>query len=175
MHNVRITLRRHVLGHAHTARFGHPADIVAPEIHQHHVLGPLLGIGQEFLFERGILLPGCTPWARSGYRPDRDHAAFQSHQDFRRSAHDMEVRHVKVEHVRRRIQCAQRTVQRQRGRAERKAHALRQHDLHDVAVEDIALGAFHRCNESLAAEFRTGLRRRNRRFRRHYDRLAQHP
>ena len=45
------------------------------------------------------------------------------------------------------------------GDARRLAHALRQHDLHDVAVKDVALGALHRRDEIAFAEFRDSLGR----------------
>ena len=59
-------------------------------------------------FGRGAAL------ARAGDRPHRDHVAFEPHQDFRRRADHMEIIEVEVKHVRRRIERAQRAVQRER-------------------------------------------------------------
>ena len=36
------------------AELGHAADVVAAQIDQHHVLGPLLGIGQQFLGQPAV-------------------------------------------------------------------------------------------------------------------------
>ncbi len=47
-----------------------------------------------------------------------------------------------------------RAIQRQRRSGERLRHALRQHHLHDVAVEDVLLGFLHRRLERGFAEFR---------------------
>jgi hypothetical protein len=66
----------------------------------------------------------------------------------------VEVLEVEIEHVGRRVEAAQRAVQRQRAGGEGLAHALRQHDLHDVAVDDVLLGAAHRVLEGLLAEAR---------------------
>ena len=49
MHDVRVALDHHALGDLHAAGGGDAADVVAPEIDQHHVLGALLRIGEQFL------------------------------------------------------------------------------------------------------------------------------
>ena len=85
----------------------------------------------------------------------------------------MEVAEVVIEHVRRRIERAQRTVERQRRRGKGPPHALRQHDLHRVAGGDVFLGAPHRMLEAVGAEFAFGLRQRARGLERDRHRLAQ--
>ena len=62
VHHVRIALDGHVLGHLHAADLRHPADVVAPKIHQHHVLGALLRIGQQFAAPARVLL---ARWRRA--------------------------------------------------------------------------------------------------------------
>jgi hypothetical protein len=79
---------------------------------------------------------------------------FEPHQDFGRGADDVEIPEVEIEHVGRGVQRAQRAVERQRARREGLAHALREHHLHDVAIDDVLLGAAHRGLECLLAEFR---------------------
>ncbi len=49
VHHMRIALDDHVLGDLHAADLATRPDIVAAEVHQHHVLGALLGIGEQFL------------------------------------------------------------------------------------------------------------------------------
>ena len=55
----------------------------------------------------------------------------------------MEITRVHIKHVRRRVQRAQAAIQRQRVRVKRFLHALRQHDLHNVAFGDVVLGLEH--------------------------------
>src|SRR4051812_37897029 len=68
----------------------------------------------------------------------------------------MERAHVEVEHVRRRVEGAQRAVQRQWRGGIWMADPLREHHLHDVAFMDVTLGTFHSVQESILAEL--GLR-----------------
>ena len=62
----------------------------------------------------------------------------------RASADELEVVHVEVVHVRRRVQRAQRAVQRQRRLGEALAHPLAELHLHHVAGGDVLLGCAHR-------------------------------
>ena len=116
------------------------AAVVAPEVEQLGVLGAFLLVGQQFgsqcgiLFRRGAALAGTGDWA------DGDAVAFEADEDFRRSADDMEILEIEVEHVGRRVQAAQRAVERHRAGVERLGHALREDDLHDVAFGDVVLG-----------------------------------
>ena len=45
MHHMAEALDREALHHLDRADFGDPADVVAAEIQQHQMLGPLLRIG----------------------------------------------------------------------------------------------------------------------------------
>ena len=53
----------------HRAGPGHPAEIVAPEVDEHHVLGPLLRVALELLGEDRVLLGIGAARPRAG---DRD-------------------------------------------------------------------------------------------------------
>ena len=64
----------------------------------------------------------------------------------------MSVTQVQVIHIGRRVQAPQRPVQVQRRRSKRNRQALREHDLHNVAIDDVLLGPFHGGLEALAAE-----------------------
>src|SRR3989442_14254619 len=46
VHHVRVALDPEALRDLDAPRPGHPADVVAPEVEEHDVLGALLGIGQ---------------------------------------------------------------------------------------------------------------------------------
>ena len=47
MQHVRVFFNRHLLGDFDRADVGNAANIVAPQINQHEVLGALFGIGQQ--------------------------------------------------------------------------------------------------------------------------------
>ncbi len=85
----------------------------------------------------------------------------------------MKILEIEEEHVRRRIERAQRAVERQRTGRERLAHALRQYDLHDVAIDDVLLGAAHRGLERVLAEAGDGRQGRARRLGWNLHRFAQ--
>ena len=48
MHDVAVALDRVAVGDRYGATRRDPADIVAAEIEQHQMFGPLLGIGEQF-------------------------------------------------------------------------------------------------------------------------------
>src|SRR5579859_1465988 len=52
--DVRVALEREVFDEAHRSVRGDASDVVAAQVHQHLVLGELLGIGEQLLRERGI-------------------------------------------------------------------------------------------------------------------------
>jgi hypothetical protein len=58
VHHVAVALDGHHVAELDRARLGHPADVVAAQVHQHDVLGPLLGVGQQFGLQRLVLLLG---------------------------------------------------------------------------------------------------------------------
>src|SRR5207244_1416405 len=66
VHDVAVALDLHDAGQGDRAGPGDLPDIVPPQVHQHDVLGPLLGVGQELALQGGILFWGCAPPARAG-------------------------------------------------------------------------------------------------------------
>ena len=50
-------------GHLHGARRADAAEVVAREVHEHEVLGPLLRVGEELLLQRRVLR-GVAPRRR---------------------------------------------------------------------------------------------------------------
>src|SRR5436190_17207297 len=108
-----IAFDGHGFSYPNAARFSNAADIVASEVHQHHVFSAFLRIRKQFPLQLDILFACRTPWSRASNRPHRDHPTFKSYQNFRRSSDNMEIAQVKVEHVWRWIERAQSPVQRQ--------------------------------------------------------------
>ena len=55
VHHVRVALDLHDVGELDGAVVGDPADVVAAQVHEHDVLGALLGIGQQLLGQGTVL------------------------------------------------------------------------------------------------------------------------
>ncbi len=174
VHHVRVALDLHPVGDLDGAGLRDAADVVAAEVDQHHVLGELLGVGEQLVGERRVGLARGAARAGAGDRAQRHRLAFLAHQDLGRGADDVEVVEVVVEHVRRRVERAQRAVERQRRRRERPREALREHDLHHVAGGDVLLRPPHRGLEAVGAEFARRLRERAAGLVGNRHRLPQH-
>ena len=65
MHDVRETVDAHQLLHLDRAGSRHPSDVVAREIHQHHVLRTLFLRGSQIGLVRGVLSLGLATWTRA--------------------------------------------------------------------------------------------------------------
>ncbi len=66
--HVAVALQRHQLVDRLGAEPHDPADVVAGEVDQHHVLGPLLGVLAELAGQAAVLLVGLAPVAGAGDR-----------------------------------------------------------------------------------------------------------
>jgi hypothetical protein len=62
VHDVRVALDAKGLGDLDGAGFRDAADVVAGQVDQHHVLGTLLGVGQQF----GFVALSCSGVAPRG-------------------------------------------------------------------------------------------------------------
>ena len=89
-------LRRGVA--ARLPQHGHAADVVAAQVQQHQVLGPLLRIGQQFRLQSLILGRRLAARAGAGDGADGDLAVPQANQDFGAGADQLEVAEVQKEH-----------------------------------------------------------------------------
>ena len=78
VHHLAVALDEELVGDLDRADLGDPADIVAAEVQQHQVLGALLGVGEQLLFQRLVLLRGGAAAARAGDRPDGDRAVVRT-------------------------------------------------------------------------------------------------
>ncbi len=108
--------------HGHGAVLADAAQVVAAQVHQHDVLGALLGIGQQFVGEVAILLGLLAAPACAGDRVQRGDAVLEPHMHLRAGADDAQrlaahagnALKVQEEHVGRRVEHAQRPVDRER-------------------------------------------------------------
>ncbi|MDT4829051.1 hypothetical protein FQZ97_624610 [compost metagenome] len=122
------------------------------------MLGQLLGVGQQVLFQRHVGFLGGAARAGAGDRAHGDQAVLDAHQHFRRTAHHVEVAEVEEVHVGGRVEAAQRAVQVDGRGAEVDGHALRRDHLHAVTGEDVFLDGVHRALVVLAGEAGAELR-----------------
>ena len=66
MHHLAVALDEELVGDFDGADLGDAADIVAAEIEQHQMLGAFLGVGEQLLLERLVLVRRRA--ARAGCR-----------------------------------------------------------------------------------------------------------
>ena len=107
------------------------------------MLGALLRIGQELVLQRLVLVRRRAARPGAGERPDRHRAVAQPHQHLGARSGDRVAAEVEEIQKRRRIDAAQRAVERKRRQRERRLEALRQHHLENVAGQDVVLGLLH--------------------------------
>ena len=106
-------------------------EIVAAEVDEHHVLGPvLLGVEQPL----GVAL---TRLGRAGDRVQARAAVLALDERLRRGADQREPVELEQEEVRRRVDAPQRPVELQRRGRGLALGALREHDLERVAGPDV--------------------------------------
>ena len=60
VHHVAVALERHQLVGMHRAELGDPPDVVAGEVDEHHVLGPLLGVLDQLRRQPPVVLVGAA-------------------------------------------------------------------------------------------------------------------
>src|SRR6187399_3221193 len=72
MHDVAVALDEKLIRHLDGANRGNAADVVAAEIEQHQVLGPLFRIAEQFLFQHFVLMRRCSARTGAGNWADCD-------------------------------------------------------------------------------------------------------
>ena len=131
------------------ARLAHPAQVVAAQVDQHHVLGALLRVGEQLGGEPGVLAPGSAPRQRVpaiGCSSARRRPVGGLHLQvrLRRRADDVETVEAQQVHVRAGVGGPQHPVDVQRVGVGRALEALGHHDLEALAVADRLLGRLDR-------------------------------
>ena len=80
VHDLREALDDHELGRPDRPRRAHAAEVVAGEVDEHRVLGPLLRVGEELVLVQPVAQLGRAPRAGAGDRPGRDRAPLDAHE-----------------------------------------------------------------------------------------------
>ena len=140
MHDVAVAFDEELVGDRHAADLRDAADVVAAEIEQHQMLGAFLRIGEQFDFQRLVLVRRGAARARPGDRADRHLVAGDLDQDFRARTRDREGAEIEEVQIRRGVGPSQRAIERKRRQRERRLETLRQNDLERVAGGDVVLG-----------------------------------
>src|SRR5262249_26011065 len=81
VHDVRVPLDLHHVGNLDAVVLGDPADVVASQVHEHDVLGTLLGIGQQLRGQGLVFGVVNAPPPRAGEGTDGDNAVLDAHED----------------------------------------------------------------------------------------------
>ena len=140
VHDVAVALDRHELDDLDRARFAHPPEVVAAEVDEHEVLGPLLRVGAAAP-RRAARPPRERPRA-SAFR--RSGAAGRARRDLEQGlgagADDVEAVEAQQVHVGARVRPAQHPVDVQRSAPVSALEPLRDHDLERLARTDLLLG-----------------------------------
>ena len=138
-----VTLQRHHLGDLLGAERHHPAHVVAGQVHEHDVLGHLLGMLAQLGTQSAVLLLRSAPVAGAGDRPGDDLAVQQLHHRLGRRPHEGHLAMAEQVHVRARVDLAEHPVDVEGVGVELEVETLRQDHLEDVAGEDVLLGRLH--------------------------------
>src|SRR5262245_44417708 len=93
---------------AHRTVFANFTDVVAEQIHNHHVLGSVLRAVGEIANECRVFFGRASAWPRALDRPRLDFAIrINTQESFRGSAENLEFAKIEVRTKRRRVKRAQ--------------------------------------------------------------------
>jgi hypothetical protein len=137
VHDVAVPLEGHHLVDLLRAELHHAADVVAGQVDEHHVLGQLLRVLAQLGTEAAVLLLGAAPAARSRDGAGDDRAVEELHHRLGRGADERHARLAHEVHVRARVHLAEHPVHVEGVSVEVEVEALGEHDLEDVAGEDV--------------------------------------
>jgi hypothetical protein len=143
VHDVAVALDHAVRIDAHGAGRGHPAEIVARQIDQHDVLGVLLGIREQIALELEIAVGIGAARPRPCDGAKLRVAAVRLHQRLGRGTDHRDVAELAEEHVRRRIEQAQRPIDLEGRERMSSLEARGEHQLVHIAGGDVRLRALH--------------------------------
>ncbi len=146
-------------GDLDAADAGDAPGVVAAQIEQHQMFGPLLGICQQLGAQGRVFgLVGPAP-ARAGQGSDGDALVARPHQDFRAGAHHREAAEIQIEQEGRGVHPAQGAVIGEGRQGEGHIEALGEHHLEGIAGGDVVLRLLHDGEKARAGGVGDGLGR----------------
>ncbi len=145
---MRIPLNAHQVFYLHRAIVRNASEIVAAEIHQHHVFCDLFFIRSQIFTQHPIFCLSRAAFSCTRNRTIVESLAVTTHEHFRRSAHYSLVAKSQKEHIRRRIYRTQCSIDLQRLAIERRGKSLRKHHLVTITSGDVVLHLSHAFFES---------------------------
>ena len=168
MHDVGVALDHHQLGHLDAARLADPAQVIAAQVHQHHVFGPLLGIGQQIRLKGPVFALVGAPGPGAG---DRSQGGFDRtwppwgagieriglHHHLRAGADQVPAAEVEEGHIGGWVNHPQAAVELKGLPINPGFQALAQHQLEDIPGGDVLLGTHHGRLELVAAAVAAGV------------------
>ena len=163
VHHVGVTLNHHQVLDLDGAWLADAAKVIAAQIHQHHVLRPFLGIGQQIGLEVAILQFGMASGTGAGDRaqacldPSRDWVCLDHH--LGAGADQLPVAEVEEGHIRRWIHHPQAAVKLQGLLGHAGLEALAEHQLEHITSCDVVASPLHGGFKIFAAAVAGGLRR----------------
>ena len=159
-----VALDLHVLARGHGARLGDAAEVVPPEVDEHHVLGAFLGVVAELVGEPVVVRRRRAARAGAGDRVGRHPVARHLDEELRAGADDLHPGRPGEEQVRAGVDPPERAVEadavdRRAVGDGRQVEALApgEHDLDRLAGRDRVLGPLDRADVLVAAEARLDL------------------
>ena len=141
---MREPLHLHVARDVDGAGLADAREVVAAEVDEHHVLGPVL-LGREQPLDVALGRLG-----RAGDRAEARAAVLAGHEPLRRRADERDPVELEQEEVRRRVDAAQGAVDVEGRGRRRPLGALRRHALEDVAGDDVLLDVLDHLDVALA-------------------------
>ncbi len=148
-----VAFHDHEVRHLDAAHFRHAPQVVSPQVHQHEVFRPLLGVLQQLVGQLPVFLLRFSSRAGSRDGAQGGHAVFQAHHGFGGGPHQQGIAQVQEEHVGGRVDVALSPVKHPgigRGGAE---EGLGDDCLDDVPGGDVFLDAAHAISEGVGGHF----------------------
>ena len=139
MHHVAVALHEHQVRHLHGAGFGHPAQVVASQVHQHEMFGALLLVHQQLVGQGPVFLFVAAPRPGAGDGTQGGDPVFQADHGLGRRADQDELVQVHEEEIGRRIDVALGPVKGPGVGRRRAGERLADDRLDDVAGPDVVL------------------------------------
>ena len=134
---MRIEFDDHQIVEANRAELGDASDVISSEVNEHHMFGPFLGIGKEFLGESTVLFGGLAPGASTGQGADRHDPIDDSSHDFWAAADKGAFGGSQQEHKGARVDDPQGSEDFDRFALALDFEALAQDDLEDIPGLDV--------------------------------------